>query len=107
MFRGLLEAAPDAMVIVDGDGRIIIVNGQTERLFGYEREELLGQPIEVLVPDRFRPGHPEHRTGYSHDPKTRPMGAGLDLFGRRKDGSEFPAEISLAPMQSEQGRLVT
>ena len=105
--RGLLEAAPDAMVIVGGDGRIVLVNGQTERLFGYTREELLGQPIEILVPERLRGAHPAHRGGYFHDPRARPMGIGLDLHARRKDGTEFPAEISLAPMRAEEGTLVT
>jgi len=106
-FRGLLDAAPDAMVIVGSNGEIVLVNSQTERVFGYRREELLGKPIEILVPERFRKDHPNRRGGYFGDPRTRPMGAGLELFARRKDGTEFPAEISLAPMESEGGRLVT
>jgi PAS domain S-box-containing protein len=105
--RGLLEAAPDAMVIVGKDGRIVLVNGQTEALFGYQRDELIGQPIETLVPERYRDGHPARRDGYLGDPKARPMGAGVELHARRKDGTEFPAEISLSPMQSAEGTLVT
>ncbi|HET7504752.1 MAG TPA: PAS domain S-box protein [Kofleriaceae bacterium] len=105
-FRGLLEAAPDAMVIVAATGRIMLINSQTERLFGYDRDELVGQPVELLVPERFRAQHPEHRQGYFRESRARPMGADLDLFGRRKDGSEFPAEISLSPMDAEDGRLV-
>jgi protein-histidine pros-kinase len=106
-FRDLLESAPDAMVIVDPDGRILLVNAQTERHFGYPREELVGQCVELLVPERFRVGHRGHRDGYFADPRLRPMGAGLDLFARRRDGSEFPCEISLAPLETEEGRLVT
>ena len=106
-FRGLLEAAPDGLIIVGADGRIQLVNGQIEKLFGYRRDELLGQPIEILVPARYREGHPEHRSGYFADPRSRPMGAGLDLHAVRKDGSEFPAEISLAPMMTPEGILVT
>jgi PAS domain S-box-containing protein len=99
-FRGLLEAAPDAMVIVGSDGRIALVNSQVERVFGYTRDELLGQPIEVLVPERFRARHPGHREGYFHNSQPRPMGANLDLYARRRDGSEFAAEISLSPLRT-------
>lgn len=106
-FRGLLEAAPDAMVIVQRDGTIALVNGQLERMFGYMRGELLGRPIELLVPDRFHAIHLSHRQDYFREPRTRPMGAGLDLYGRHKDGTEFPVEISLAPMETEDGLLAT
>ncbi|MGC4089404.1 MAG: PAS domain S-box protein [Polyangiaceae bacterium] len=98
-FHDWLEAAPDAMVIVGRDGRIVFVNAQTERIFGYVRQELLGKPIEVLVPERFREGHPARRGAYQTSPNARPMGAGVELFARRKDGSEFPAEISLSPIE--------
>jgi PAS domain S-box-containing protein len=104
---GLLEAAPDSMIVATADGRILLVNGQTERLFGYLREELLGQPVELLVPERYRQRHPMHRQQYASDPHVRPMGAGLDLFGRRKDGTEFPVEISLSPLETEDGVLFT
>ncbi len=107
MFRGLLEAAPDAMMIARSDSTIALVNGQLHRMFGYEREELLGKPVEILVPDRFRGIHLQHRERYFGEPRTRPMGAGLDLQGRRKDGSEFPVEISLSPMRTDDGTLVT
>lgn len=105
-FRGLLESAPDGIVIVDGEGRIALLNTQAERLFGYRREELLGQPVETLMPERSRGAHVVHQAGYLAEPRTRPMGAGLSLLGRRKDGSEFPLEISLSPMQTEEGLLV-
>lgn len=102
-FEGLLEAAPDGIIIVDRSGRITLVNAQAERLFGYPRNELLGQPIELLVPERLRKRHIGHRENYHAEPRTRPMGAGVDLVGLRKDGSEFPVEISLSPIEMEEG----
>ncbi len=105
-FEELLDAAPDAMVIVDGAGRIELVNAQTQNLLGYRAEELVGQPVEMLIPQRFREAHPHHRDEYYANPRTRPMGAGMALFALHKDGREIPVEISLSPLQTDAGLLV-
>jgi PAS domain S-box-containing protein len=105
-FRNLLESAPDAIVIVDQKGLIQLINAQTEKLFGYTRAELIGAPVETLVPQCFRGRHWSHREGYAQSPQPRSMGAGLELYGRRKDGTEFPIEISLSPLETAEGTLV-
>src|SRR5262249_46991062 len=95
----VVDAAPDAIVMVDEDGRILLVNRQTEAVFGYDRRELLGRSVEDLLPERFRHVHRGHRAEYRAEPRTRPMGVGITLSGRRKSGEDFPVEISLSPMQ--------
>jgi PAS domain S-box-containing protein len=106
-FRQLLEAAPDAIVEVSDDGAIVLMNRIAEEMFGYQRDELIGQSVDLLVPDAVRPGHHRHRDDYLTKPRTRPMGSGLELHARRRDGSLFPVEISLSPIQTESGIHVT
>jgi len=105
-FRLVVEAAPNAMVMLDHAGKIVMVNAQTERVFGYSRGELVGQPVEMLVPERFRSRHPELRKTFYADPRPRPMGAGRDLYGLKKDGGEFPVEIGLNPIETDEGAMV-
>ncbi len=106
-FKGLLESAPDAIIIVNKDGNIQLVNAQTERLFEYNRDEIIGEKIEILIPERFKGAHHHHRNGFFSEPNTRAMGANLELYARRKDGTEFPVEISLSPIETEEGLLVS
>ena len=104
-FWWLLESAPDGILIVDSDGAIMLVNAEAEKLFGYTEDELIDKPVEILIPQRFRERHVEHRAAYAAAPRTRPMGIGLELYGLRRDGSDFPVEISLSPVQTKKGLL--
>lgn len=106
-FKALLDSAPDAMIIANEKGEIVLINQQTETLFGYVRDELIGKPVEILIPGDFRNRHRGHRDRYFSDPKVRAMGAGLELFAMRRDGTKFPVEISLSPLQTEEGLLVS
>jgi PAS domain S-box-containing protein len=105
-FRSLFEFSPDAIVVTNQEGKIREINAQTERFFGYSRSELLGQPIEILVPERFRSAHPKHRADYAAHTRVRTMGAGFELYGRRKDGIEFPVDIMLGPVEGPEGPVV-
>lgn len=106
LFERLVQPSPDAIVLTDAEGRITEVNAEVERLFGYTRPELLGQAVEILIPERFRQIHTQHRANYSDQPRQRPMGSGLELYGRRKDGTEFPVDIMLSPVETAGDRSV-
>ncbi|HLA50792.1 MAG TPA: histidine kinase dimerization/phosphoacceptor domain -containing protein, partial [Thermodesulfobacteriota bacterium] len=105
-FRGLVEFAPDSIIIIDKKGNIALFNSQAQKMFGYNKDELIGRPLETLIPERFREIHVSHRKDYYANPRVRPMASGIDILCLRKDGSEFPTEVSLSPMDSEDGLVV-
>lgn len=107
VLHGFFESVPDAVVVVDASGRIVRVNAQVQALFGYNRKDLIGKPVEILLPERYRDKHMSYRVDYAAQPRTRSMGAGLELFGRRQDGGEFPVDIMLSPLRTSKGNLVT
>jgi PAS domain S-box-containing protein len=106
LFEELLESSPDAIIVTDLEGRITGANAHLEKLFGFHRSELLGQPVETLIPERFRSAHPAHRKTFHTEPRMRPMGVGVELYATRKDGSEFPVDIMLSPVETTEGRAV-
>src|SRR5579863_9523436 len=106
LFKHLFEFLPDAIVVTDSDGRIAQVNHRVEKFFGYTRAELVGLPVETLIPERFRTAHPNHRKNFAAQPSVRPMGIGLELYGRRKDATEFPVDIMLSPVETSEGRVI-
>ncbi len=106
LFEKLFASSPDGILVVDNEGRILEANPQIESLFGYACSELLGSPVEILIPERFRQAHTSHRSAYSNQANMRSMGTGLELYGKRKDGSEFPVDIMLSPVETDEGQLV-
>lgn len=106
LFEKLFASSPDGILVVDNEGRILEANPQVESLFGYTCSELLGSPVEILIPERFRQAHNSHRTAYSNQPNMRSMGSDLELYAKRKDGSEFPVDIMLSPVQTDEGHLI-
>ncbi|HWA40532.1 MAG TPA: PAS domain S-box protein, partial [Gemmatimonadales bacterium] len=104
--RAAIDSAPSGLLMIDAEGRIVLVNREVERLFGYPREELLGRPVELIVPERYHNAHPKYRAGFTERPAVRQMGVGRELFGRRKDGTEVPVEIGLTPLVTDEGLFV-
>ena len=106
-FRELVDAAPDGLIVCDQQGTVLLANAETCRMFGYVRDELVGQKVDLLVPVGVRPRHHQYVAGFVAMPRLRPMGSGFELHGRRKDGTEFPVEISLSPVQADAGLMIT